>query len=526
MKLKRLGSYIANLVVPSILLGFLVGTLTSLTVILFKLGAGYIISLSESCYGVLRRLPYLIPVALVVFFLASLLIHHVNKRIPNIRGGGIPTSVGILRGLITFKWLRTLISVTFMSMVSFLVGVPLGNEGPSVQIGTSIGRGTTEIFYRKRRAWDRYSMTGGACAGFSVATGAPISGILFAVEEAHQRISPTIMMVAASSVIFGNITSELLSPHLGVSTRLFDLSGLEALELSQLWIPVVVGLAVGIFGVGLLKYYGLLSTLFKKKLSKVPGFIKIFIVLTLTLLAGVFTFSSVSTGHHLIESLLYSNPSIVLLIVLLIVRTTLTLSANANGITGGMFLPTLAIGALVASIIGKVLVALGLESSLMTIIVVLGMVACLSGVVKTPLTAIVFAVEALSCWDNIIPVIIVSLVAYLVSEAFGTKSINDRAMEERIEELNQGKVAEIVNEKLEIKEGAFAVGKQIRDIFWPANLFVLSVKKAESRSAEVDGHGGKEISAGDILTIQYSTTDIEQTRKELDAIAGAQAREV
>ena len=72
-----------------------------------------------------------------------------------------------------------------MSLLSFLMGVPLGNEGPSVQIGTAVGRGTTRIALRKRFAWDRYSMTGGACAGFAVATGAPISGILFAVEEAH-----------------------------------------------------------------------------------------------------------------------------------------------------------------------------------------------------------------------------------------------------------------------------------------------------------------------------------------------------
>lgn len=526
MRLKKVGNYIVNLVVPAILLGFLVGTLTSAFVTLFKFLAGYAINLSQACYGLIRRMPYLIPVALIVFFLLGLLIYHVNKRVADIKGGGIPTSIGILRGILTFKWLRTLIGVVLMSLLSFLIGVPLGNEGPSVQIGTAVGRGTTRIVLRKRFAWDRYSMTGGACAGFAVATGAPISGILFAIEEAHQRISPTIMMVASSSVVFASITNHLLCPLFGVSPKLFHISEIKALQLSQLWIPLLVGLVVGLFGVAMLKYYDLISVLFKKKLAKVPGYVKIFIILSLTLIAGVFSFSGISTGHMLIEELLFSSPSALVLISLLVIRTTLTLSANANGITGGMFLPVLAIGALVSSLLGKGLVMLGLDSSLMTVIVILGMVACLSGVVKTPLTAIVFAVEALACWDNIIPVIIVSLVAYFVCEAFGVKSINDRALEEKVEEQSEGKEPLVVNEKIEIQNGSFAVGKQIRDIFWPANLFVLSVKKAESSNAELDGHGGKELGIGDILTIQYSTLDIEQTKKELEAIAGTQAKEV
>lgn len=526
MRLKKVGNYILNLVVPAILLGFLVGTLTSVLVTLFKFLASYAINLSQACYGLVRRMPYLIPVALVVFFLLGLLIYHVNKRVSDIKGGGIPTSIGILRGILTFKWLRTLIGVVLMSLLSFLIGVPLGNEGPSVQIGTAVGRGTTRIALRKYLAWDRYSMTGGACAGFAVATGAPISGILFAVEEAHQRVSPTIMMVASSSVIFANITNQLLCPLLGVSPKLFNISEIDVLELSQLWIPLVVGVVVGVFGVAMLKYYDLISTLFKKKLSKVPGYVKLFIILSLTLFAGLFSFSGISTGHMLIEELLFDSPSPLILMALLVIRTTLTLSANANGITGGMFLPVLAIGALVSSLLGKGLIVLGLDSNLFTVIIILGMVACLSGVVKTPLTAIVFAVEALGCWDNIIPVIIVSLVAYFVCEAFGVKSINDRSLEERVEEQNKNKEPLVVNEKIEIKRGSFAVGKQIRDIFWPANLFVLSVKKSENLSAEMDGYGDKELWAGDILTIQYSTMDIEQTKKELDAIAGIQAEEV
>jgi hypothetical protein len=73
-----------------------------------------------------------------------------------------------------------------------------------------------------------------------------------------------------------------------------------------------------------------------------------------------------------------------------------------------------------------------------------------------------------------------------------------------------------------VQKNSFAIGKQIRDIFWPANLFVLSLKHDETRRAEVDEHGGKEIREGDILHVRYSTRDEAQTREELTAIVGQQ----
>ena len=73
-----------------------------------------------------------------------------------------------------------------------------------------------------------------------------------------------------------------------------------------------------------------------------------------------------------------------------------------------------------------------------------------------------------------------------------------------------------------VNPGSFAVGKQIRDIFWPNNLFVLSVKFARTDHVEVDEHGGKSIRAGDVLHVRYSTYDSKHTIDELLAIVGDQ----
>ena len=139
-----------------------------------------------------------------------------------------------------------------------------------------------------------------------------------------------------------------------------------------------------------------------------------------------------------------------------------------------------------------------------------------------PLTAIVFAVEALSCYDNILYVIIVSVTAFIITEIFGVHFINDTVLEDRAHAQNEGKEFRVIDTFVTVQPGTFAVGKQIRDIFWPRNLFVLSVQHGKRHGAEVDEHGGKEIREGDILHVRYSTYDEEKTAEELMSIVGEQ----
>jgi hypothetical protein len=189
-----------------------------------------------------------------------------------------------------------------------------------------------------------------------------------------------------------------------------------------------------------------------------------------------------------------------------------------------MFIPLLTLGAVLSSLLGEVIEKLfGLDHQYYTVILVLGIVACISAIMKMPLTAIVFAVEALGLYENIIYVIIVSAVSFVITEIFGAKSINDTVVENRVEELNEGMESKVIDTYIVVKKGAFAIGKQVRDIFWPANLFVLSVKHDETKRAEVDEHGGKAIREGDRLHVRYSTYAEAETRKELMAIVGEQA---
>lgn len=520
---KKFKSYFINLIVPAFIFGSITGVLTSVAVLFYKTCAKLAVGVSEAGYHYLRDHLYLIPVIVFLLFILSVFFSRLYRAMPNLRGGGIPTSIGILRGIISFKWLKNLAGVFVLSLVSFLIGVPLGNEGPSVQMGTAIGRGIVCPFSKKHKAWDRYSMTGGACAGFSVATGAPISGVLFAIEEAHQRISPMVIIVSATSVMFAQITTEILAPMLNLNVSLFPKFQMLSLSVKDIWIPVVVGSVMGIFAVLFLKYYRFINKFINEKIRKIPQKYKIFFVFVCTLALGLCSLSLISTGHELILSLFEGNFGILMLLLILFVRSTMTLWANSSGITGGIFLPILALGAVLSSIIGKVILpVLGLGSDYYVLILILGIAACISGMMKTPLTAIVFSVEALFCSENILHVIVAVSIAFIITEIFEAKSINDSVLDNRIKELNRGRSRKVIDTFVTVQEDSFAVGKQIRDIFWPANLFVLSIKHDETSGAEVDEHGGKAIREGDILHVRYSTYDEPQTKRELTAIVGEQ----
>ncbi len=520
--LKRFKSFFVNLIFPAFVFGSVAGLLTGVIVTVYKFCAKHVIHYSEIGYEFIRERLYLIPVVLIILFGIAFLFYLIFKKNPDAKGGGIPSSIAILRGLITFKWLRTLIGVFFMSLTTFLLGVPLGNEGPSVLMGTALGDASVSPLSKKHSSWRRYSTTGGACAGFATATGAPISGIMFAVEEAHGRISPMIIIVACVSVVFARVATELLSPLLGVSVALFPNISLTQLALKDIWLPIVIGAIMGLFAVGFLYCYRLINKLFNKTLKKIPLFYKIFAVFTITFALGLLSFSFISTGHELILSLYSARIPIFMLLLILLARTALTLSANANKITGGIFLPILALGALLSATLAQALELLGLNEQYYTIILALGITACISGMMKMPITAILFSLEALSCHDNILYIVIVSVVAFVITELFSAKSINDSVVENTIHERYLSKTPTVIDTFVTVQKGTFAVGKQIRDILWPANLFVLSVKPSETRRAEVDEHGAKELFEGDILHVRYSTYDESLTKKELMSIVGEQ----
>ncbi|MBQ8371280.1 MAG: chloride channel protein [Clostridia bacterium] len=511
-------TYIKNILLPCLLFSVITGIFTGTLIFLFKAAASFVIGKSEELYAVVRSQPGYIPLFILGMTLVGLISAVLLRCVPDARGGGIPTAIAILRGLIPFCWVKTIVFVFASSMLTYFGGVPLGNEGPSVQMGTAVGRGTVSLFTRKNQAWDRYIMTGGACAGFAAATGSPITGIMFAVEEAHRRISPMIFMAAAVSTLAGTAALQFLCGLTDMSYSLFHFTVDAALPLSFLWSAIAVGLVSGFTAAGFTKAYRLIRHFVKKTLARVPFILKIVLIFTLSACVGVVSAACIGSGHHLIESLLDDGNVTLLLLLILLVRALLLLLANNADVTGGLFVPQLAFGAIVGALCGKAFVMMGLlPEEYYPVMVVIGIASYLSASSRTPLIALAFSLEALDGLSNLLPIAAAVTVSFLVIETLGMTAFTDIVIESKTEAHNHGKEPCIVDTELTVAPGSFVCGKEARDLLLPPTCMILSIHK--NAAFHVPSAG---ITEGDVLRVHYRTYDPEETMRQLEALVGPQ----
>ena len=515
---KEIGARVRDKILPYFVFPAIVGVVTGILIFVFKVTSSFVIHKSESIYAFVRENPIYLPLLILGTAFVGLIVGVFLKYAKECRGGGIPTAVATVRGILPLRWIQGLFGLFTSAMLTYIAGVPLGNEGPSVQMGTAAGKGITGTFGKKNRAWERYGMTGGASAGFAIATGSPLSGIVFALEELHRRISPTVFLVAAVSVITGTVTSNFLSEIFGVDATFFDLAIDKALPLKFVWVAVVIGLICGICANLLTKFYRLVKKSADKSSEKIAFVAKIVIIFALVGLLGFISADFVGSGHSLIEKLIHGRAVWYMIIIAFLIRAFVMLIANVNGVSGGMFVPTLALGAMIASLVSDGLIALGLiGEEYYAIIVVIGIASFLSASSRIPLTALTFAAEALCVVTNMLPAAVGVVAAYLVVELLGVPSFTDTVIESKEHSAHLGKTPIVVDSHLRVEKGAFAVGMEIRDILWPHTCIVLSINKKHVSHAHIG-----DIGEGDVLHLHYRTYDPQETMRLLTDILGEQ----
>jgi len=180
----------------------------------------------------------------------------------------------------------------------------------------------------------------------------------------------------------------------------------------------------------------------------------------------------------------------------------------------------LSFGALIGSVIADALVALDLlDGQYFMLLVVVGMASFFAASVRTPLTAMAFAIEALSGFGNVLPIFLGVIIAYVIVEAVGANSINEIAMEREIHHENAGKTLHVLDLTVEAMPGSFAIGKEPRDILWPPSCKLLSVKQENAvRHFYTGGH----IRENDVLHLNLTTYDLDVTAQQLCALLGDQ----
>jgi hypothetical protein len=277
-----------------------------------------------------------------------------------------------------------------------------------------------------------------------------------------------------------------------------------------------VSLAVGLFDICVAAF----TKLMKKLGKKVPGYVKILVVFLLTGVVGLLEPEALYGGRGIIFSILEGNTLLSVLLLLFLWRFAMMIFTSNSGATGGIFVPTLAIGALVGALSAKLLIMIGMPTDLFGTCVLLAMCAFMGGTMRAPLTAAVFFIECTAQYTNIFFVGLVVFTVYFITTLFDRKPFYDMVLDDMYEQQNHGIKRRIVRFEAQISEHAFVIGKPVRDIMWPHGSIVTAIIRADRNRRMMDEEGEKKLYVGDTIVFHVQLYDEKAVTEYLYDLVG------
>lgn len=357
------------------------------------------------------------------FIIIAYLLKLIVAREPMCTGSGIPQIKGILQGDMSMRWFSVLWSKIIGGVLAIGAGMSLGREGPSVQIGACVGQGLSQTSHRTRFE-SRILMTAGAGAGLAAAFNAPLAGVIFGLEEMQKTISPALLLTGITASITAATVTEVV---FGMSP-VFSMGYLLPLPLNLFDVLVVAGIVIGLLGrlFNIALAYSL-NTYSRLGLS---GMKKPLVPLTLAGILGFVLPEILGGGNLLVDSLVVTDYTIGFLCLLFVGKFLFTMICFGSGVPGGIFLPMLVLGAAGGAVLAKLLVLAGLLPAMYYAdIIVFGMAAYFSSVVKSPVTGSILILEMTGSFQHMLALLVVSLTAYVISDLTGGRPVYDELLD-------------------------------------------------------------------------------------------------
>lgn len=332
---------------------------------------------------------------------------------PHVRGSGVnqtKAALYIYNGHIPF---RTVIGKFICSALAIGSGQSLGPEDPALQIGAGIASLLGE---KLRLSRDRLRLIApvGAAAGLAAAFNAPISAVLFVIEEVIGRWSAGVL----GAVVLAAVSSVVVERSLLGSEPLFRIPPIGAVNPGELLAYAVLGVAGGIASVVFAK----MITYFRLRLKNAPHWTQHFQPGAAGLLIGFIGYLGfpqiMGAGYAYMDQAMHSQYDWQMLGILAGLKILATTISFVSGTPGGMFAPTLFIGAMLGGSVGA------LEHVLLPHLTgpigaycLVGMGTLFAGFIRAPMTSVFMVLEVSGNYTIIVPVIISNTIAYVISRA-------------------------------------------------------------------------------------------------------------
>ena len=400
-----------------LVLAVFIGVFAGLAVVCFRLAIEWTSIALLGATPEPHTLRVLFAPAAVGLLIAILVIH----VFPQVRGSGVnqtKAALYIFNGYIPF---RTAIGKFITAALAIGSGHSLGPEDPSLQIGASLAwaLGQRMNFSREKV---RLLAPVGAAAGLAAAFNAPISAVLFVIEEVIGRWSAGIL----GSVVLSAISSVVVVRWFLGAQPLFRIPPLTVVRPTELLAYAVLGIVGGVAAVIFAKSIGY----FRPRLRALPNWTLYFQPAAAGLVIGLMGYLGapqiMGAGYQYMDQAMHDQFAWKMLAILAGLKILATTLSFVTGTPGGMFAPTLFVGAMLGGAVG------GLERHFYPHLTgatgtyaLVGMGVLFAGFLRAPMTSVFMVLEVSGDYSIIVPVILANAFAYVISRSLQPTPIFD-----------------------------------------------------------------------------------------------------
>jgi CIC family chloride channel protein len=406
----------------TLLAAILVGLITGCLGAGFKSAVRNVIDWRSQLAEILASIPviaWLIP-ALLSGVMVALSFFLMKRFAPDASGSGIPQIEGHLEGKLPLIWQRVLPVKLVGGFLSLGAGLLAGFEGPTIQMGGSIGQ-MVGGWFKASREHQRILIAVGAGAGLATAFNAPLAGVALIGEEMRPRFRN--QTLAYHALLFGCVMATILLRIVRGQSAIISLTQFKRVPLDSLWMFIVLGIFFGVMG------YSFNLALFKTlnwfdRLPPVATKWKGFILGAAIGILSLIPLPLTDGGDNAVLWAFNSQSHSGTLTLVFCGRFLLTLICYGSGAIGGIFAPMLGIASVASVAIARHFHLLfPTQIPEPAVMAIAGMGALVAATVRAPLTAILLTIEMTDNYFVILPLLVTCLVASVTAEALGGRPI-------------------------------------------------------------------------------------------------------
>jgi CIC family chloride channel protein len=360
---------------------------------------------------------------------AGLLLKYV---VPNARGSGVPQVKTAYASKEANIPLRDSLGKLVVSSLQIGSGASLGREGPTVQICSGIASALGRLARLSPRNRRRL-MPVGAAAGIAAAFNAPIAAVTFTIEEVVGNLDQTVLSgVIVAAALAAVIERSVLGTHpVFAVSQVFSLTDARSLP-----IYAALGLAAALLSVLFTESLLRLRARFRSQ-RRVPDWAQPAIggLITGLVTVGVLYWLGVGGinggGYRVVEASLSGHLPLRVLLVLCGAKLVATVFSYSSGGAGGVFAPSLFMGAMLGGAFGALDQRLfGHGDEAMGAFALVGMGAVFCGTIRAPMTSVLIIVELTSGYGLILPLMIANMSAYALARYLRPTPIYEALLEQ------------------------------------------------------------------------------------------------